>query len=326
MILAEKIIQLRKRLGWSQEELADKMNVSRQSVSKWESTQSIPDLNKILMLAEIFGVTTDYLLKDEHETIDKDTLSDQEHSNQIGLEQANNYVESKVAISELNAKGAILCICSPIPLFFLLALENTGIFGVSDKLAPAIGIVSVLLIVALSVNFFVKTNQYDENIEIIDKEPFELAYGVHSAINQQLKQYRPTYNSKTALGSFFFIACSVPLLLTSILIDSDILPLLMLIVLLLMISSGVYIVSPSSAKFDAYNRILQEGCGKSQKSKRTKRAEKIAAFYWPLLTAIFLGWSFWSQNWKITWIVWPVGAVLFIALVGLVELFEKDED
>ncbi|MEE1032652.1 MAG: helix-turn-helix transcriptional regulator, partial [Ruminococcus sp.] len=59
MILAEKIITLRKKNGWSQEELAEKMNVSRQSVSKWEGAQSVPDLNKILMLSEIFGVSTD---------------------------------------------------------------------------------------------------------------------------------------------------------------------------------------------------------------------------------------------------------------------------
>jgi transcriptional regulator with XRE-family HTH domain len=44
MILAEKIIRLRKQVGWSQEELAEKMDVSRQSVSKWVSTNSIPDL------------------------------------------------------------------------------------------------------------------------------------------------------------------------------------------------------------------------------------------------------------------------------------------
>ena len=54
MILADKIIKLRKQLGWSQEELAEKMNVSRQSVSKWESTNSIPDLNKIIVMADIF--------------------------------------------------------------------------------------------------------------------------------------------------------------------------------------------------------------------------------------------------------------------------------
>ncbi|MEI8666722.1 helix-turn-helix transcriptional regulator [Pseudoalteromonas sp. B28] len=67
MILAEKIVRLRKQVGWSQEELAEKMNVSRQSVSKWESTNSIPDLNRIIMLAELFDVSTDFLLRDENE-------------------------------------------------------------------------------------------------------------------------------------------------------------------------------------------------------------------------------------------------------------------
>lgn len=70
MILAEKIVRLRKQVGWSQEELAEQMNVSRQSVSKWESTNSIPDLNRIIMLAELFDVSTDFLLKDENETFD----------------------------------------------------------------------------------------------------------------------------------------------------------------------------------------------------------------------------------------------------------------
>ena len=62
MILADKIINERKKNGWSQEELADMLNVSRQSVSKWEGAQSVPDLQKILKMAEVFGVSTDYLL------------------------------------------------------------------------------------------------------------------------------------------------------------------------------------------------------------------------------------------------------------------------
>ena len=67
MILADKIIMLRKKNGWSQEELAEKLNVTRQSVSKWEGAQSVPDLTRILQLAQIFEVSTDYLLKDELE-------------------------------------------------------------------------------------------------------------------------------------------------------------------------------------------------------------------------------------------------------------------
>ena len=62
MILAEKIIDLRKKNGWSQEELAEKMEVSRQSISKWEGAQSVPDMGRIVRLSEVFGVSTDYLL------------------------------------------------------------------------------------------------------------------------------------------------------------------------------------------------------------------------------------------------------------------------
>lgn len=67
MIFADKLIRLRKKNGWSQEELAEKLNVSRQAVSKWESAQTVPELEKLLQLSALFGVTTDYLLKDELE-------------------------------------------------------------------------------------------------------------------------------------------------------------------------------------------------------------------------------------------------------------------
>ena len=71
MILADKIIELRKKAGWSQEELAAQLGVTRQSVSKWEGAQSVPDMEKVVQMSRLFGVTTDYLLKDEIETIEQ---------------------------------------------------------------------------------------------------------------------------------------------------------------------------------------------------------------------------------------------------------------
>ena len=65
MTFSDKLLALRKKAGWSQEELAERLNVSRQSVSKWESAQSMPDIDKILQLSSLFSVTTDCLLKDE---------------------------------------------------------------------------------------------------------------------------------------------------------------------------------------------------------------------------------------------------------------------
>lgn len=63
MNMAERIQHLRKSRGFSQEELADRVGVSRQAVSKWESGQSMPDLEKVISMSELFGVTTDYILR-----------------------------------------------------------------------------------------------------------------------------------------------------------------------------------------------------------------------------------------------------------------------
>lgn len=65
MILADKITALRKKAGWSQEELAEQLGVTRQSVSKWEGAQSVPDMDKVVQMSRLFGVKTDFLLKDE---------------------------------------------------------------------------------------------------------------------------------------------------------------------------------------------------------------------------------------------------------------------
>lgn len=65
MNLNQKIAQLRNDKKWSQEELAEKLNVSRQSVSKWESGQAKPDLDKVIAISNLFNVSTDYLLKDD---------------------------------------------------------------------------------------------------------------------------------------------------------------------------------------------------------------------------------------------------------------------
>ena len=65
MKLGDKIIALRKARGMSQEQLAQHLEVSRQSVSKWELNEATPDLNRVVAMSELFGVTTDYLLKEE---------------------------------------------------------------------------------------------------------------------------------------------------------------------------------------------------------------------------------------------------------------------
>ncbi len=117
MILADKIINERKKNGWSQEELAQRLSVSRQSISKWEGAQAVPDLQKIIKMAELFGVTTDYLLKDEieaEETSDytESTVKDGVALRKVTMKEANAYLETVRKTAPMTALGVTFCICS----------------------------------------------------------------------------------------------------------------------------------------------------------------------------------------------------------------------
>ena len=71
MNLPDKIIKHRKANGWSQEDFAEKLNVSRQAISRWENGTALPDAQNVLQISKLFNVTTDYLLNDDYES-DKD--------------------------------------------------------------------------------------------------------------------------------------------------------------------------------------------------------------------------------------------------------------
>ena len=68
MNIAEKITKLRKAHGWSQEDFAEKLNVSRQAISRWENGTALPDAQNVLQISKLFNVTTDYLLNDDYES------------------------------------------------------------------------------------------------------------------------------------------------------------------------------------------------------------------------------------------------------------------
>lgn len=124
MILADKIILLRKKAGWSQEELAEQLSVSRQSVSKWEGAQSIPDMEKIVQMSRLFGVSTDYLLKDEIEESTPTTDAAPEKLRRVTMEDAADYLAKRRADAPKIALATMLCVFSPILLLFLGGLRR----------------------------------------------------------------------------------------------------------------------------------------------------------------------------------------------------------
>ena len=154
MILADKIVSLRKKAGWSQEDLAEKLGVTRQSVSKWEGAQSVPDMDKVVMMSRLFGVSTDFLLKDEleEETPCAAAQDDDTPLRRVTMKQASAYLALRKAAAPKIAIATALCIISPVTLILLAGMSEVQRFHITENAASGIGLCVLLGLVALAVN------------------------------------------------------------------------------------------------------------------------------------------------------------------------------
>ena len=316
MILADKIIRLRKKNGWSQEELADKMNVSRQAVSKWEAAQTTPDLEKILQLGNLFGVTTDYLLKDE--LVDEEFVEGVEETpiRKISLAEANDYLEQRKNASVQIAIATLLCIISPILIFLLLAFSECTSIPITENLAVGIGMVALFSLVTIAVVIYIRVGFKNAPYEFLEKEPFETEYGVTGLAREKQKTYRNTYIKYNIFGTCACILSPVPLICAA-LSGKGLLVMIMLCVTLLTVAIGVMFFIVAGVRWASMQKLLKEGEFSEKGKQKNKIIEAIGTVYWLLVTAIYLGWSFLTSDWHITWVIWPIAGVLF-AVVELV--------
>lgn len=331
MILADKIMEERKRNGWSQEELAEKLNVSRQSVSKWEGAQSIPDINRILQMAELFGVSTDYLLKDdidkEKETINLtesvETVTNLRH---VSMEEASDFLKVQEKNAPLMAFAVSLCIISPILLIVLGGLSDSPLFGISENFAGGVGIVTLLVLVAVSVFLFIKCGNASQKFEYLNVAEIDTAYGVDGMAREKKEAFTKKFNRNISVGVILCILSCVPLLISCFLTEESYIITAMVGVLLLIIAIAVNRFVCVGVIKESYDKLLQEEDYTPGKKKASKITGKIASIYWLIAVAIYLGWSFYTMRWNFTWIVWPVAGVLFAAVSVIVNLVIKVED
>lgn len=318
MILADKIIEERKKNGWSQEELANKLGVSRQAVSKWESAGSIPDLQRILQMSELFGVTTDYLLKDE---IEEEPLNEYTETNtiKVSMEEANQYLDMKSKGSRIVANATSLCILSPVPLIVLGTMtEDHTLIGFS--------LVFLLILVAIAVYLFVNYGLRESHMQHLEKESFETEYGVSGMVREKRNQYEPAFIRNIAIGVVLCILSVIPAIIAGIMEADDSICGLSVGLLLIIVSIGVNILIRAGMIKSSYDTLLQEGEYTKEEKHLKKKTDDFSVAYWCLVVVIYLGWSFSTNNWKMTWIIWPVAGVLYAAVLGIVKMIVGNKD
>lgn len=330
MILADKITEERKKNGWSQEELANRVGVSRQAVSKWESAGAVPDLQKILQLAELFGVSTDYLLKDE---IDPEPVyvnnNGEEPSctlKKVSMEEANEFLELKRNGAGTVANATAMCILSPVLLVILEVLAEDHVLPVTEALATGLGCVALFGLIAAAVFLFITYGIRASHMEHLEKDNFETEYGVSGMVRERRKSYEPVFTRGIAIGVVLCILSVIPIILAGAMEAPDYICGIFVGVLLILIAIGVNLIIRVGMIKGSYDALLQEGEFSGEEKRIKRRTDAFAGAYWCLATAIYLGWSFWTSRWEFTWIIWPVAGVLYAAVFGIIRWIMSNKE
>lgn len=314
MIFADKLIQLRKKAGWSQEDLADRVDVTRQSVSKWEGGQSIPDIDKLIRLSELFNVSTDYLLKDEigengHGSV---TVSDTTAIRHVSMDETNTFLSIKNKTSKYIAVATLLCILSPICLMLLSTLSETPEYGIKENVAAGIGMTILLFLVASAVGLFIYSGRKSAEYNFLDTETIKLDKAVSEMVVDLKNKYNTSYTKNNIIGAVFCVLAAVPLFIGILFNEENAVLLISMVAATICLAGiGVTFFVITGIRWASYEKLLQEGDYSKEKKKHQAIITSISAAYWLITTAIYLGYSFATNNWENSWIIWAVAGVLY---------------
>lgn len=309
MILADKIIKLRKQNGWSQEELADQMNVSRQSVSKWESTLSIPDMDKIIKLSKLFGVSTDYLLMDTLDDVQYSEYDDTT-TRTLSLEAVSDYLAKTEQANKRISWGVMACIVSPIVLIVLTTYSEAFPKILDEKVATAVGLFFLFALIVFAVMTFVNEGIKLSHYKYLENEVIDLEYGVHGVIKKRSEAILDAFRSNLLLSLALIFIGVIQLVIGGI-FENETVAIYQVAILLILVGLAVQRLVYYGTVKESYSKILQENDYTIRNKKIRKDDDVLHSIYWGSTVALYLLISFTTMSWEKTWIIWPIAGVMF---------------
>lgn len=349
MILADKILCLRKQRGWSQEGLARELGVSRQSVSKWESAQAMPDLERIVELSELFGVSTDVLIKDDEplpEPVATHTapaaMPPQGEpqaapaarpmlpTRRVSLDEAREFIDLNRRAAQGISLGVVMCILSPLPLLGLVARSvRSPDYGANDILIPAVGVPVLLVIVAIATAIMIMVSLPLKKYSFLEEELVELDPQAEELVRQEQAAFNPTFMRDLVVGVSLCILAAVPVVVLSVLAQEDshsALPIIGVCITLGLVALGVYFLVHRSTIHGAYTKLVNEGDYTAEAKTDNARFGMLRLAYWLAVVIIYLWYSLAYEAWARSWIIWPIAAVGFILLQAILRAFSRNTD
>ncbi len=329
MTFSEKISALRKQKGWSQEELAEKLMVTRQAVSKWESAQSMPDLDKLVQLSEALGVSTDYLLKDEQaQSAPVPAAAEQTvKPRHVTQEEARRYLQLQTAAIPKTTLGVALCVWSPIALIGLPVLRSTLNWGFPEEICSGIGLCVLLVMVAAGVALLLTASGKLREFEYLEREPIETDNGAREQALHMQREMASFCTRQNTIGVVLCILSVLPLFaLMCVPGVPDGYYSLAVCALLLLVGIACLLLVRTGSMRGAVDKLLEQGDYTRENKAKSRFVGAVSAAYWLVVTAAFLFYTFGPNGNgqpQYSWFIWAIAGVLYGALMAALSVYRK---
>ena len=329
MTFSEKISALRKQKGWSQEELAEKLMVTRQAVSKWESAQSMPDLDKLVQLSEALGVSTDYLLKDEQaQSAPVPATAEQTvKPRHVTQEEARRYLQLQTAAIPKTTLGVALCVWSPIALIGLPVLRSTLNWGFPEEICSGIGLCVLLVMVAAGVALLLTASGKLREFEYLEREPIETDNGAREQALHMQREMASFCTRQNTIGVVLCILSVLPLFaLMCVPGVPDGYYSLAVCALLLLVGIACLLLVRTGSMRGAVDKLLEQGDYTRENKAKSRFVGAVSAAYWLVVTAVFLFYTFGPNGNgqpQYSWFIWAIAGVLYGALMAALSVYRK---
>ncbi len=303
MKLADNIIRLRRLRGWSQEELAERLGVSRQSVSKWEGEQSQPDLPRVVEMSRIFGVSTDCLLGlSELPDSCSGTPSQPEQAPEqagdracpLSLPELQKLLRQGDRAGWMTGAGVFCLITLPVPSLLLPGLSRGMLLALT------------LLPLLLAVGLFLAAEGLTRPQKIREQAGFTLEPAAAGLLRERLSLPRSVWLQGT--GILLCLSGCAPLLLT----DGSPREEAGLAATLLLLGAGVLLLLLEENRTALSKRLLRQ----SGRSRRLSPSltEVLENIYWLAAAGLYLWSGLSTGSWDTNWLIWPAAGILYAIL------------
>lgn len=239
--MADRLMELRKKNGYSQEELADKLGISRQAVSKWERAESAPDTDNLIALSKLYGASIDAML--DISKASSGTHSDSSNSNDVMIvsdSEADDYLRMYKRGGFILGFGIIGVFAAVIALLSLLEfakIESLAFIVFFVVLAAAVGVI-------LFAVFPLRRFEYIERT----KKLIELTKSKHAELNEMYKKFSPKFIA--------FLVLSICAILLSVIPTVVFQNMISIIIMLGIIALAAFLIVAISFEYSVYEKLL----------------------------------------------------------------------